>query len=111
MTELYKEKEVRAGIAFLDKKDPEWREDLDVDYLDMWDCENCILGQRHGDYLDGLAELGLTDEDSYRLGLDLKMEDLKGEDPDGHPVSMGRKRYDDLRETWITLGGLEKVAA
>lgn len=51
---------VRAGMALLDRLlvgRPGWRDDLDVDRLDMGDPWDCVLGQLYGTYADGLRML------------------------------------------------------
>ncbi len=47
---MYKEKEVRAGIALLDKKDPGWRDKFNPSTLRMAGSSTCVLGQTFGSY-------------------------------------------------------------
>lgn len=42
---MYMQKEVEAGIAFLDKKYPDWRSHINVEILDTNSLDNCIIGQ------------------------------------------------------------------
>lgn len=53
---------VARGVALLDEKVPGWRDRLSPNYLNMGDCEDCILGQMYGWYEDGLAMVGLSDD-------------------------------------------------
>ena len=48
---------VAAGAAFLDEHDPGWDRRIDLERLWLGSCANCILGQRHGDYSDGIEWL------------------------------------------------------
>ena len=52
--------EVRAGALFLDKKQPGWENEINVDRLDMGSLENCVLGQLYGDARKGLKQVGIT---------------------------------------------------
>ena len=51
---MYKEK-IDAGVAWLDKRKPGWRTEIDLKTLDVSDCDYCVLGQVFGHYADGLA--------------------------------------------------------
>jgi hypothetical protein len=55
---------VARGAALLDEKVPDWREHITIDQLDMGDCALCVLGQCFGDFVDGLEELGIDDDDA-----------------------------------------------
>lgn len=48
---------VARGIEILNDRDPDWREMIDAAILDMSDAWLCILGQRFGEYTQGLDEL------------------------------------------------------
>ena len=48
---------VQRGMALLDAKLPGWEEGIDLDKLDLWDCELCVLGQLFGDFVDGVLRL------------------------------------------------------
>lgn len=64
-------KEIKAGIKFLDKHCPNWLNFFDakaLDNLDIREPDKCILGTIYNDYVDGLADLGLTDAVGYALG-------------------------------------------
>lgn len=60
--------QVEAGIAFMDKHLPRWRNRVDVDSLDLMDTCDCVLGQIFGSYADGLELLGLDKAGGRRLG-------------------------------------------
>jgi hypothetical protein len=42
------------GAKFLDERDKGWHSSVDLTLLEMSDCFHCVLGQRSGDYEDGL---------------------------------------------------------
>jgi hypothetical protein len=48
---------VRKGMALLDEKRPGWFEETGVGYLDMRNCQQCMLGQLFGHFYDALSEL------------------------------------------------------
>ena len=59
---------VAKGAALLDEKRPGWVDRIDLDTLDIDNCEDCVLGQAfeaevHDDencgYTDGLEALGI----------------------------------------------------
>ena len=50
MTELSIEERVARGAAWLDRHEPGWVDDIDLDVLDIEDCSDCVLGQLFGDY-------------------------------------------------------------
>lgn len=41
---------VQLGIEFLDANVPNWREQIDLDRLDLGSCQTCVLGQLFADY-------------------------------------------------------------
>jgi hypothetical protein len=54
---------VARGAALLDEHEPGWWQRIDLDRLNIASCEDCTLGQLHGDFTDGLAALYLTAAD------------------------------------------------
>lgn len=86
-------KRVKAGIKFLDiwyeynHGNCDWRSRLDLDSLDISRPDRCILGQLHGDYLEGLVQYGLDgwEECDYDhpapmdLGFETHMSEYQGE--------------------------------
>ncbi len=48
---------VERGAAFLDEHEPMWWKRVDEKRLRLEECEDCVLGQIYGDYVDGLLEL------------------------------------------------------
>lgn len=60
---------VENGARFLDVVAPGWWKSIKLRKLDMAHDENCILGQLWGNYFNGLAGLGLSD-DGRRFGFD-----------------------------------------
>lgn len=43
-------KAVAAGMVWLDENAPGWRDKIDIEALDVADCQLCVLGQIYGDY-------------------------------------------------------------
>lgn len=68
----------REGLAWLDQDHPGWRARMSTQTLDMGDSNRCVAAQLTGTggsgtitpYLDALAQLGLTTDQAYALGLD-----------------------------------------
>jgi hypothetical protein len=50
MSELSIPERVARGAAALDERKPGWNEQIDLDVLDLNNCNNCILGQLYGHY-------------------------------------------------------------
>lgn len=48
---------VEAGIEYLNENHPGWRDKIDVERLDIYSCEDCIVGQLDID-VDMLDEFG-----------------------------------------------------
>lgn len=82
---------VQRGAEFLDEHRPGWVDEIDVQCLDIGNPFNCIVGQLEGGWSDGLESLGLTEEDSVRLGFDA---------PDGPWMAYD---LDELTELWVNL--------
>jgi len=51
---------VKAGVEFLDKHQPGWREKVNLEVLDMQKGFYCILGQVFGSYHDGASFIERT---------------------------------------------------
>lgn len=64
---------VDRGVALLDEREPNWRDQVDPRYLDMRTACNCILGQVYGrgPFADPGWSLGL-----HELGLAFNSDDL-----------------------------------
>jgi hypothetical protein len=60
--------EVKAGMALLDERVPEWRKKVNPSSLNMSSCFSCILGQVFGRYSYGVKELELGEDDPQELG-------------------------------------------
>lgn len=39
------EQQINAGVEFLNEKFPGWHNEINLDRLDMMDCDRCVLGQ------------------------------------------------------------------
>lgn len=59
---------VADGAALLDEHKPGWWQKVDLDHLDLHDCEACILGQLFGHYDAGLPGLILSHEAATACG-------------------------------------------
>lgn len=56
-------KRVQRGIALLEKKHgPNWVDRVDLETLELMNCENCVLGQLYGRYSAGTSALHITFE-------------------------------------------------
>lgn len=47
----------RRGAKLLDKLDPKWFQHIDLKTLDLGSVSRCMLGQRYGDYSEGLDQI------------------------------------------------------
>lgn len=52
-------KRVYLGAEWLDEKRPGWWQSIDLDRLDISDCDRCVLGQVFGGFLVGVQKCGL----------------------------------------------------
>lgn len=75
--------EIKAGMELLDIEAPGWREEIDLEKLNLGDCESCILGQLFERYTLGLFALELLNGEAHRFGFDC------------HPTD-----YDALTQDW-----------
>jgi hypothetical protein len=95
---LYREMQVRAGIAMLDQQVPGWREKFDPDDLHMSWASGCVLGQVFGGVGAGIMRLRLGPADIEEYGFFLP-----------YPVGTDyfslelRAQYDQLGDTWKAL--------
>ncbi len=62
------EHRVARGAAFMDRERPDWENNVDLSTLNLADNEQCILGQRYGEYGIGTIVLGLSMRRQYRYG-------------------------------------------
>lgn len=90
-------KDVEAGAFYLDENHPGWFKKINLDTLDLSNQCNCVLGQLHGDYDDGLIEEKIAASRNWSPG-------------PAHRValraihlgfySFGRVKYDALTKAW-----------
>jgi len=100
---MYKEEEVRRGIALLDEKAPGWREKFNPEGLLMASSLHCTLGQTFGSYGKGLLELGLIGAgvaDSFGFSLYYELMVNYVSIPDNNAYI---RLYTCLGETWKAL--------
>lgn len=51
--------EVQAGAELLDRVHPGWFEKINVETLDLVECDRCVLGQLYGHFRKGVEAVGL----------------------------------------------------
>lgn len=65
------EARVTRGAQLLDERLPGWVDRIDLDRLNLASSCNCILGQKFGDYLDGIDALfNCQNTDAINHGFD-----------------------------------------
>ncbi|MDA8611249.1 hypothetical protein N9L18_00060 [Candidatus Pacebacteria bacterium] len=62
---------VKEGEALLDEKHPGWRENVDIDRLNIQSPCHCVLGQIYGHYETGKNILGLSEEEAMIRGFQI----------------------------------------
>lgn len=56
------EQAVLKGAELLDRENPGWADKIDLEYLKLDSCLQCVLGQLYGDYREGKKKLGLLSD-------------------------------------------------
>ena len=51
---MFREGEVRRGIAWLNENKPDWRDRINLETLDLSRADNCVLGHVYGGFGPGL---------------------------------------------------------
>lgn len=69
---------VDKGAGLMNDQDPGWFHSIDTIRLDLNSVDDCVLGQRFGDYHDGKAELGLDTDQAEAHGFIFKEVVSKG---------------------------------
>jgi hypothetical protein len=99
---MFRENEVRRGIALLDENAPGWRAKFNPDTLDMASTDGCTLAQAHGSYIDGVGWLGALSGTSGLVSVNLAV--AHGFSLRGVPRLYGEIiDYAVLTETWKAL--------
>ena len=87
---------VARGAALLDELVPGWVTEVDLAWLKLADCSECVLGQVFDNYTFAVKLLGLEDPASY--GFDLAPEESDDDWPDlnaaWHSLILARKAAD-----------------
>jgi hypothetical protein len=104
------EANVDCGASYLDAREELWWKNVD-DWIDMSDCEYCVLGQVYGnyyDFIDGLEEKRIT-SGKWTGGLDATTW------AEAHGFSLKINPTEtvvDIRAGWEALGDLwrKKIA-
>ncbi len=68
---MFREENVRRGMALLDERSPGWRQEIEVEFINVESPIDCPLGQVYNTYYNGLRELGLSVEESVACGFSL----------------------------------------
>lgn len=90
--------QINNGIALLDSREPNWRDDVDVNTLDLHSLDNCVLGQVFGDYGRGMealfgGERWMYSEVNAEHGFEAPERDENG--------NYIARPYADLTEQWV----------
>lgn len=95
---------VASGVELLDERYPEWRDAIDLEYLDMGDPFMCVLGQL------AVKVSGLDSDEfaaNYKSGYDYMIEEIMEvyeHDPPGPWLfgfdSTANVGYEDLDQAW-----------
>jgi len=72
------------GAIFLDKVNPCWHQQVDLDRLNMNDCAWCVLGQLYNSYKTGLDEIGIDCDDDRKFDFGFTVR--YGQDVLGMPI-------------------------
>lgn len=85
---------VQNGSNLLDRVRPGWRDEIDLDTLDIGSLDCCVMGQLYGSYTRGLDALGLTGKATahgFSLGMGLIRE---------FPAGAWKEKYEVLTDEW-----------
>jgi len=93
------ERSVKRGVRLLDRKVPDWREEIVTGELDMASGQACILGQVFMDKINGFRT-------GYEAGVDVL--GLEGEDSQygfNYPINMPQnyQHFVDAEAVWSAL--------
>lgn len=81
-------------LAILDASEPNWKDLIDKNRLDMSYCEDCILGQLYGSYTHGMIELKLSNEGAVKYALQTEKSLIFSSDEEQ------QKDYAELTKIW-----------
>ena len=70
---MFYKAEVDAGIELLDRKEPGWALNVNLDQLGMAWATRCILCQVFGTYEAGIIRLGLVKGEAKKLGFSVSL--------------------------------------
>ena len=95
-------KEIEEGIKLLDETMPDWRSRIDPQFLEMHNCEACILGQLYHHYDNGIDTLfgyrGFSDGSGETYGFEITS--------DAAQLIGSVSAYDLLTEEWLEALGV-----
>lgn len=97
------EVEIARGAAFLDEKTPGWRERIDLDKLDLGECDVCVLGQLSGTddrwaWTTVVRNFGLSTRIVHKFGFSVDDSDDLFYDDSGELDEL----YNQLTQEWKT---------
>lgn len=87
---------VSAGIEFLDKNIPGWRDEIVVDEIDVGSLCKCPLGQTFDSYSVAIDTFDLTNVDVVNLGF----ESTKAADNNDYVSGIITAEYRKLSDEW-----------
>lgn len=64
------------GAEYLDTVRPGWAQEIDLDVLDMYTSDHCVLGQLYFDYTTATKSLGLSFEQIRDFGFYIPLTDI-----------------------------------
>ncbi len=92
---------VKKGIQWLDNNHPGWASRIDLNTLNMSECENCVIGQSVGDYTHSIMDL--SSFEARRASVIWAMEhgfEWSGVAIDGYPYDRPTYGYKELDILW-----------
>lgn len=90
------EQQVKNGMAFLDQRFPDWLYRVNVETLDLVDCEYCVLGQLCGDYEVAATALKL----GYIYGEEFRNLAFIGVPSTGADTEWEDQNWEELTKEW-----------
>lgn len=97
---------VERGMAWLDAHVPGWLDRIDMETLDIGDCDRCVLGQLFGSFDAGIFEVERTERPTDEVGgygFTMLLRDVAR---DEYRFPIDRRECDRfwaaLREAWTT---------
>lgn len=90
---------VKTGAAFLDEKMPGWADKVDLNILELADCQKCVLGQLGGEFFQSAAKLFGQPDDGSPV-LDVLIDGYGFDSPDRLSDDVAGTYYRYLDAAW-----------